>query len=150
MKNLITLLVLVAITASCATKITNESYSEKEKYEANWSSLRKHNSPQWIDGLKFGIYFHYGAYIPKYTAKDFRFTQKDKTLYAICMEWPGESVAIKTLGGNGKLHPNTIKSVSMIGSNETVKWQHTPEALIVKMPKEKPCDFAYIIKIERK
>lgn len=91
-----------------------------------------------------------GTLIPKYTAKDFRFTQNGKTLYAICMDWPDQKATIKTLGTNGKLHPNTIKSVSVIGSNQMLKWEHKPEALVVEMPKEKPCDFAYVIKIERK
>ncbi|ARV16547.1 alpha-L-fucosidase [Polaribacter sp. SA4-12] len=92
---------------------------------------------------------HSGKFIPKYTSEDFRFTQNGKILYAICMEWPGESVAIKTLGSNGKLYPNTIKSISLIGSKETLSWAHTPDALVVQLPKQKPCEYAYVLKIER-
>ena len=92
---------------------------------------------------------HSGKFIPKYTSEDFRFTQNEKILYAICMEWPGESAAIKTLGLNGKLYPNTIKSISLIGSKETLSWKQTPDALVVQLPKQKPCDYAYVLKIER-
>lgn len=92
---------------------------------------------------------NHGKYIPNYTAKDIRFTQRDNTLYATLLDWPDDQIAIKTLGSNGKLHPNTIKSVSMIGCKEKLKWKHTPEALIIDLPKEKPCDFAYVIKVIR-
>ncbi|AUP80531.1 alpha-L-fucosidase [Flavivirga eckloniae] len=35
---------------------------DKNRYEANWESLKKHKTPDWyIDG-KFGIYFHWGVY----------------------------------------------------------------------------------------
>ncbi len=91
-----------------------------------------------------------GTLIPKYTAKDIRFTQKGNFLYAICLDWPGEEIAIRTLGSDGKLYPNTIKRINMLGSDEELNWKHTPDALIVKFPKEKPCNFAYVLKIERK
>lgn len=92
---------------------------------------------------------HHGKFIPKYTSDDYRFTQKGKFLYAICMDWPGEQAEIKTLGSNGKLHPNTIKSISLIGSKEKLQWKQNPESLVVQLPKEKPCDYAYVLKIER-
>ncbi len=28
-----------------------------QTYEPNWSSLRKHQTPQWMEDAKFGIYF---------------------------------------------------------------------------------------------
>ena len=31
-------------------------------YEANWSSLRNHLTPQWLRDDKFGIYTHWGVY----------------------------------------------------------------------------------------
>jgi alpha-L-fucosidase len=36
-------------------------YMEKQ-YEPNWSSLRKHTTPQWLRDGKFGIYTHWGVY----------------------------------------------------------------------------------------
>lgn len=90
-----------------------------------------------------------GSLIPEYTAEDIRFTQNEKYLYAICLNWPGEEIAIKTLGSKGRLHPFTIKDVSLLGCDENLEWEHSPEALIVKFPKDKPCDFAYVLKIDR-
>ncbi|MGQ1787639.1 alpha-L-fucosidase [Saccharicrinis sp. GN24d3] len=90
-----------------------------------------------------------GNLIPKYTAKDIRFTQNGKNLYAIVLDWPGEELIIRTLGSMGKLFPGDIKSVCILGSKEDLKWEQTIDGLKVTMPKEKPCDFAYVVKIER-
>ncbi|MGB5435272.1 MAG: alpha-L-fucosidase, partial [Maribacter sp.] len=32
--------------------------SNKSTYDSNWSSLRKHQTPQWLIDAKFGIYTH--------------------------------------------------------------------------------------------
>lgn len=90
-----------------------------------------------------------GELIPVYTAEDIRFTQNGKSLYAICLEWPGEEINIRTLGSMGKLYPGDIKSISMLGSDETIEWEQTAEGLRVDFPSEKPCDFAFVLKIER-
>lgn len=90
-----------------------------------------------------------GNLIPKYTSKDIRFTQNGKNLYAICLDWPGEKITVRTLGTKGKLYPGDIKSISLLGGNEIIIWEQTEEGLVVQFPKEKPCDFAYVLKIER-
>lgn len=91
-----------------------------------------------------------GKNIPVYTAKDIRFTQKGKSLYAIVLDWPGEELLIRTLGSKGKLYPGDIKSISMLGSQETIQWKQKEEGMLVRFPNVKPCDFAYVLKIERK
>ena len=92
---------------------------------------------------------NHGELIPKYTAEDIRFTQKGKKLYAIVMDWPGEEINIRSLGLYGKLYPGDIKSVEVLGSSEKINWDIDKGGMHVKFPKEKPCDFAYVIKIER-
>jgi len=42
-----------------------------------------------------------------------------------------------------------IKRISLLGHAEELKWSLTRSGLVVKMPEEKPCDFAYVLKIER-
>jgi alpha-L-fucosidase len=42
-----------------------------------------------------------------------------------------------------------IKRVSLLGNGDDLKWNLTRSGLIVEMPDEKPCDHAYVIKIER-
>lgn len=42
-----------------------------------------------------------------------------------------------------------IKRISLLGDGKDLKWALTRGGLIVEMPDEKPCDHAYVIKIER-
>jgi len=90
-----------------------------------------------------------GTEIPKYSAKDIRFTQKEGVLYAIVLDWPEEDLDIKALGYDGKLYPGEIKSIRLLGSDSTIEWKQNPQSLSVKFPQERPCDFAYVLKIER-
>lgn len=58
---LIAVLTFVFITASCQLK------EEKKTYQANWESLKKHQTPEWFLDAKFGIYCHWGPYsVPEY------------------------------------------------------------------------------------
>lgn len=90
-----------------------------------------------------------GTEIPKYTSKDIRFTQKDGVLYAIVLDWPEEPLEINAFGSDGKIYPGEIKNISLIGSKEKLKWKQNAQSLTVLFPKEKPCDFAYVLKVER-
>ena len=92
---------------------------------------------------------HGAKLIARYTAEDIRFTQKGKTLYAICLGWPGEQLAVRLLGSKGKLYDGDIKDVRLLGCDDNLAWEVTPEALIVEFPEKMPCDYAYCLKIER-
>jgi len=84
---------------------------------------------------------------PVYTAEDIVFTSKGDTLYAICLAWPKEKVLIKSLGTK-TLPDIKILSVSMLGVEENLKWQLSEEGLIISAPKQKPCDYAFVFKID--
>jgi len=81
-----------------------------------------------------------------FTSADFRFTKKDNYVYAIAMGWPenGE-VLIKAL--SDKLTDGKVVSVSMLGADGELAFEQTCEGLKVKMPSDKPCDFAYVMKV---
>ncbi len=86
-----------------------------------------------------------------FTAEDIRFTRsKDgKTLYAIALNWPEDGkILIKNLKAGSEHYPNEIKSISMIGSDEKITWNRTPAGLEVTFPKEKPCEWAFSLKIQ--
>lgn len=83
-----------------------------------------------------------------YTAEDVRFTVKNNVLYAILLGWPGEGKEI-TIKSLRILYPGEVHSVSMLGADGDLKWSQSKEGLKVKMPNEKPCEHAYVIKIER-
>lgn len=83
----------------------------------------------------------------EYTSQDIRFTTKKEVLYAIVLSWSNDSVAIKSLGKDNKdLTP--IHSVSMLGCNEELKWEHNKDGLIVHFPKVRPTDYAHVLKIQ--
>jgi alpha-L-fucosidase len=83
-----------------------------------------------------------------FTGEDIRFTTKGSTLYAIALAWPESGkVTIKSLAPGSKLAFSKIKQVELLGSKETVKWTLDANGLGVELPKHKPCDYAFALKI---
>ncbi|MCD6290308.1 MAG: alpha-L-fucosidase, partial [Anaerolineae bacterium] len=82
----------------------------------------------------------------QYTARDIRFTAKGNVLYAICLGWPGEQVTMESLK---LLYGSEIRSVKMLGVEKELEWSLSREGLTVKTPPQKPCEHAYVFKIER-
>lgn len=82
-----------------------------------------------------------------FTGQDIRFTQKNGQLYAIMMAWPenGE-VTIKSINTS----EDAVKTISMLGSDEIIKWSQNAEGVTVKMPSKKPCKNAFVLKITTK
>ncbi len=80
-----------------------------------------------------------------FTGQDMRFTQKGENLYAILLGWPKKGEVVITSIDKSV----NVKSLSMLGSNETLKWSQEKDGLHVKLPTKQPCDFAYTIKIEQ-
>ena len=82
-----------------------------------------------------------------YTAEDFRFTSKGNTLYAIALGWPenGELI-IRSLGESGGAAPQ-VGRVELLGHGQPLEFSRSAAALTVRMPAEKPCDYAYALKI---
>ncbi|GAA4237925.1 alpha-L-fucosidase [Postechiella marina] len=85
-------------------------------------------------------------------AQDIRYTKKEKTVYAIQLGWPGakQDVILKTFAGKAK--GMQIKSVSVLGSKERIKWSISKTGLKVTSPKKKPAegDAAIVYKIKLK
>jgi len=88
----------------------------------------------------------------RYTGQDIRFTVKDNNLYATVLAWPGDKVLIKSLAPKHNwpgLYPSEIVSITMLGDGHELKWELTKEGLSIETPKTKPCDIAYVFKIQR-
>lgn len=85
-----------------------------------------------------------------FTAQDIRFTSRDRTLYAICLGWPGESAVIKSLGSGSQISAEQIASIEMLGSSETLSWSQHADGLHITTPAQPPCDHAYSFKITLK
>jgi alpha-L-fucosidase len=47
------------------------------------------------------------------------------------------------------LYPDEIKSVKMLGADQELEWKLTSNALVIKVPDQKPCEHAFVFKIVR-
>lgn len=73
---------------------------------------------------------------------DVRFTRKGNTLYVILLEWPGTEITLKTLQG---IH---IKNISILGSNESIRWEQTNDGINVILPPNPVSSYANVLKLE--
>jgi len=79
---------------------------------------------------------------PPFTAEDFRFTTKGKTLYVIALAWPESGqLLIKSLAGQKP------KRVELLGYDGKLTWEETAAGLVVVLPNKPPCAFAVTLKI---
>jgi alpha-L-fucosidase len=88
--------------------------------------------------------------IPEFTERDIRFTSRWKTLYAIALDWPKDSgeLVVKSLNTHDALlAKGEIASVSLLGSDAQLRWQHDSAGLRIQLPPRKPSDFAYVFKL---
>jgi alpha-L-fucosidase len=83
----------------------------------------------------------------RYTPKDIRYTAKDDTIYATCLEWSDDEYVLEKTNG---LYEQEIAKISMLGVGKELAWKMTDKGLVVSAPDQKPCDYAYVLKIERK
>ncbi len=112
---------------------------------------------KWIEVNGEAIYgtrpwnkFGEGVYpLPKgqyYTGKDIRFTTKGDTLFAIFMAWPEDEAVITSLAA-GTAPAGKIESVTLLGHKGELIFTQDETGLKVTMPSERPCDYAYTLKI---
>ncbi|MDZ8119916.1 alpha-L-fucosidase [Pontiella agarivorans] len=73
-----------------------------------------------------------------YTQADFRFTKKGQTLYAFCLATPETDLLIKSLATGARSKPHTVKTVKLLGSDEKLKWEQTPDGLKITKPSVLP------------
>jgi alpha-L-fucosidase len=85
--------------------------------------------------------------IKDFTAADIRFTRNGNTLYAILLDWPGESAKIESLKEGQALWFGRIRSVEMLGIKQFLKWKQDATGLTVQIPDKKPCEYAFVLKI---
>ena len=73
-----------------------------------------------------------------YQPTDIRFTTKNGTLFAFCMDKPTANISILSLGKTSKISNQKVASVSMLGSNEKLKWKQEDNALVIQKPVNLP------------
>jgi alpha-L-fucosidase len=85
---------------------------------------------------------------PSYTAQDFRFMQKNDSLYAFVMDWPADGrLVIKSLADGAPTAQGNVERVEIIGIAEPLKFVRDAGGLKVTMPEQKVGDYVYGFKI---
>jgi len=85
-----------------------------------------------------------------YESSDIRFTTKDETLYAFCMQNPAGDIKIASLGKDSKVCGKTVASVKILGSKEKLKWNQQADALVINKPSNLPEWEVVTLKVEFK
>ena len=73
-----------------------------------------------------------------YQSTDVRYTTKGNNVYAFVMATPEGDIKLTSLGKNARLADKDIVSVSMLGSNEKLKWKQEDDALVITKPVKLP------------
>jgi alpha-L-fucosidase len=83
-----------------------------------------------------------------FTSQDIRFTSNGNTLYAIIMAWPTDGkVTVKSLATGSEYCKGQITDVRLLGSKGKLHYAQDASGLTVTLPEEKPCDYAYVLKV---
>jgi alpha-L-fucosidase len=83
--------------------------------------------------------------VKRFTPEDIRFTTKGDTLYAIALAWPEDGkLTVRSLARGADLN---VGSISLLGHEGPLTWNQSADGLEVTLPPEKPCDYAFSLKI---
>jgi alpha-L-fucosidase len=74
-----------------------------------------------------------------------RFTTKGEDLYAISFDWPSNGICIASLSATNSA--GNISAVELLGHKGALEFSQDGNGLTIKLPAEKPCDYAYSFKI---
>ncbi|MDR2048740.1 MAG: alpha-L-fucosidase, partial [Treponema sp.] len=81
-----------------------------------------------------------------YSYRDFRFTRRGNDVYAITFGWPDDrKISIRAFRRGGLLPE--LRTVKLLGDERPLEFTRGPEALEVTLPPEKPCGYAFALKL---
>jgi alpha-L-fucosidase len=79
-------------------------------------------------------------------SRGFRFTTKSNVLYAISLSWPTNEAVITSLAKTNSA-AGKIREIELLGHQGRLEFSQDETGLRIKLPVEKPCDYAYVFKI---
>jgi len=86
-----------------------------------------------------------------FKAQDLRFTTKGDALYAFFFAWPADrKLVVRSLAKPQGQAAGAVTAVSLLGSDAKLEWSQDDKGLAVALPEQKPCDYAFALKIEGK
>lgn len=81
-----------------------------------------------------------------FSEEDIRFTIRDGQLYAIALAWPDSGILpVKSLSSSK--YNGEITQLELIGNDSDLVWKQTIDALEIQLPENKPCEHAFVFKI---
>ena len=81
----------------------------------------------------------------RFSSMDFWFTQKDKVIYAMALEYPENEVVIESLKAEKYWKINNVK---MLGLDEDIIWKQTSKGLEIDLGSSRKDVNGYALKIE--
>jgi alpha-L-fucosidase len=82
-----------------------------------------------------------------FTAQDIRFTTRADAIYVHVLGAPGSQVRIASLKRDTPLPGRTLHKVKLLGSQAILRWEWTPDGLVIHMPETRPSDEAVVFKL---
>ena len=81
-------------------------------------------------------------------AEDIRFTTKGNQLYATTLGWPENGkLVIKSLATTKDYLKEPVEKVKLLGCKDKLQFTQTSKGLEITLPSKKPCDYAFVFKI---
>jgi alpha-L-fucosidase len=80
-------------------------------------------------------------------ADDIRFTVRDKSLYVHIMGDPGTRVLVRSLLRDTPLPGGALTTARLLGAGESVRWEWSPDGLVLHLPEKKPSTDAIVIRL---
>jgi len=74
-----------------------------------------------------------------------RFTTRNHDLYAIFSDWPADGISIASLSTTNSV--GKISNVQLLGHAGALKFVQNEKGLKVELPPQKPCDYAWTLRI---
>jgi len=82
-----------------------------------------------------------------YTAEDFRFTTRGKTLFAIELGWPSTGEAVIRSLGSSAMSSQKIATIGLLGSDVKLPFQQQPDGLHIQLPRQSLGKYAYAFRV---
>jgi alpha-L-fucosidase len=95
--------------------------------------------------IKAGSYV--ADHIHDFTAEDIRFTTRAHAFYVHVLGAPGNQVRVASLKRDTPLPGGPLRKAELLGSPQPLKWEWTPDGLMLHMPETRPSDDAVVIKL---
>ncbi len=119
-------------------------YGTRPYYPADASARRlpDHRAPIGHDGTKHWMWRFDQTVDVARSGGPLYMTRKQERVYAIRFGWPGETLTIPGVRAKKR------SAIRMLGVDEELEWKQKGDDLIILLPPEKPCDYAYSFSIE--